>query len=547
MFVKAVLRLNEIAPEALSQIEEIVFLGEETEPGSLIWIREQLKPLSAKVIHLGHHDNVGANNYLAKVAGDTLAVIASMYENLTYAGIEASMIPGLNLLCTNGGGTPEIFRGKGEKQLFDPTIQGLAAKMLERLKAPLTPEQLISYDYKAANDRWMEFHRRVCEQIHTPETVTAQPSIARATLEKSEGYTNRNTNSDAPAGRGHSVDVCIPFYNKRKYFEQTLWSLENQTTSDFSVIAVDDGSTDPSSIELFESMAQKYASRGWTFFRQDNRFVDAARNAAVRRSQAEYLFMLDADDAISPNAIERLLEASRLSGDDCLVTGSCWFKGDEYPQDAKTGQVTAPVEERLIPVGPNLSAALFDPWSLGGSAIFIRRAVFEAIGGYRELHGVNHEDWELQLRLAFAGYRIDVVPEFLYLYRRTQDSLSTGADNYRASRRLIDTYNKQLATIGVHNGGDMMFRLQKRCEELEIRLNNLTLQSLASANNSLERSSSSAQEERSGFNDELHRRFGPDDKGPLLIRHLRRIYRKQFSLHTRLELHGKLMELIGRR
>jgi GT2 family glycosyltransferase/glycosyltransferase involved in cell wall biosynthesis len=549
MFVKAILRLNEMAPEALTQIEEIVFLGEETEPGSLTWIREQLKPLRAKVIHLGHHDNVGANNYLAKVAGETLAVIPSMYENLTYAGIEASMVRGLNLICTNGGGTPEIFGGKGEKQLFEPSVQGLAAKMLERLNAPLTPDQLISYDYKAANDRWLEFHRRVCQQVDLPKTVIANPSIERTTLNQSGGCSN--TNSDPPARDrrpGHSVDVCVTFYNKHKYFEQLLRSLENQTTSDFSVIAVDDGSPDPSAMKLFDSMAQKYASRGWTFFRQDNRFVDAARNEAARRSQAEYLFMLDADDLISPNAIERLLEAARLSGDDGLVTGSCWFKGDEYPLDAKTGQVTAPVEERLMPVGPNLSAALFDPWALGGSAIFIRRAAFEAVGGYRELRGVNHEDWELQLRLAFAGYRIDVVPEFLYLYRRTDDSLSQGADTYRASRRLIDTYNKKLAAAGIHNGGDIMFTLQKRCKDLENRLNSLAMQqSLAPRADSFEFSSSSPQEDSSSFNDELNRRFGPDDKGPPLIRQLRRIYRKQLSLNTRLELHGKLMELIGRR
>ena len=81
-----------------------------------------------------------------------------------------------------------------------------------------------------------------------------------------------------------------------------------------------------------------------------------------------------------------------------------------------------------MPLGPALVGGLIDGSALGGHVILVRRSVFGEIDGYREMRGAAHEDWELHARLAAAGYRSDVVPECLHLYRQVPNSLSRTAD-----------------------------------------------------------------------------------------------------------------------
>jgi hypothetical protein len=205
------------------------------------------------------------------------------------------------------------------------------------------------------------------------------------------------------------------------------------------------------------------------------------------------------------------------------------------------------VIENETPIGANLSAALYEPSILGNSFALIRRSSFESVGGYRELRDVNHEDWELQLQLLFAGSRMDVLPEFLHLYRKTGVGLTAGVpDIYRAQRRIVDTYNQQLGAIGIHDGGDVLFGLYERCKASEQRLADYPVQMPLGAR-TFESIADSELEQQQNFYRELDVKFGTDDNGPPILRHLRRLYRRHLPLQKRLELHDKLMGLIGKR
>lgn len=56
-----------------------------------------------------------------------------------------------------------------------------------------------------------------------------------------------------------------------------------------TTIAVNDGSPDEESNRVFEEQAERAKARGWDFYRQENAFVDAARNSAARRGSGEFL------------------------------------------------------------------------------------------------------------------------------------------------------------------------------------------------------------------------------------------------------------------
>jgi len=457
LFVKAVKRLAIESPQLTRQLDEIVLLGHQDVKGSVEWARGELEPEGLKVTHHGNFDSQSARSYLLEHVPDALVVVPSFLENFSLAIIEASLIKGLNLICSRVGGTPEIFQGRGEAQLFEPSVILLSEKLRERITHPLQPEQLIGYDFESANRKWIEFHERACAQRRG----------------------GREFSLSTPVATKPAVDVCITYYNKHRHFPQLCTALEHQTIQDFGVIAVDDGSTDPEARAVFDAMAEKYKSRRWRFLRQPNSYVDAARNHAARQSQADYLLMLDGDDVPARNTIERMLEAACIGGDDCLVAGGYFFEGDEFPYDLKTGEVTVDVAGYYVPLGGSLVAGLIEPSVFGGPMILIKRQAFEAVGGYREVRDAAHEDWELHARLAMSGFKTDVLPEFLHFYRQVGDGLARSSDAFVAMRRMVDTYDNQFAAVGLHGVAHAMVALYRKSKELEGRVHELEALRLA--------------------------------------------------------------------
>src|SRR5262249_29859928 len=135
--------------------------------------------------------------------------------------------------------------------------------------------------------------------------------------------------------------------------------------------------------------------------------------------------------------------------DDCLMPGAVWFEGKGSPLDA-SGQIALPIKFWSLPLGPATTMAVLTPVALGGSLSIMRRAAFEAVGGYREIYGAGCEDWELTIRLALAGFRVEVLPEYLHLYRvGDSQSLSHVNDLDASGARMLETYESHLGAHGL--------------------------------------------------------------------------------------------------
>lgn len=433
LFANALVTLRSEFPKLSETIREIVLLGNEDEPGAAQSVRQQLAGSSWTLTHLPGLDRTQAGQYLRENAANSVAVIASPYENFPYSVIETSLITGLRTICSRGGGIPEVLGSRTDRRLFDPEPRALARKLAEEIAGPESPAADPPYEFASANQAWLDFHGEILEAPCFSDDAprrTAKPSVC----------------------------VCIPYFNKAQYFPELLSCVEQQTLKDFQVVALDDGSTEAEAREVFDAMADRYQARGWKFLRQENAFVDAARNAAARQTGADYLLFLDADERIPPHAIERMLKAAEISGVDCLVSASVLFTGDREPYTTIA---------HYMPIGANLSAGLIEPIIFGGPMILIRREVFVAIGGYREWRGAAHEDWELQARLAMRGYDTDILPEYLHEYRQLADGLAKVSDGFVAKRRIIECYEAEFARLGMRGIGGAMFALYRRSQELE--------------------------------------------------------------------------------
>jgi glycosyltransferase involved in cell wall biosynthesis len=337
--------------------------------------------------------------------------------------------------------------------------------------------------------------------------------------------TARKQAAPIPLAARPTVDVCVTYYQKAAYLGQLVEALEQQTVHDFHVIAVNDGSPDEESNRVFEQYATRAAAHGWEFFRQENAFVDAARNAAARRGTGEYLLFIDSDDVPARNSVERLREAMVRSGDDALIPASFLFASEGPPADLATGAVLKPAFSVCIPLGIDLVGGIVNPSSFGGSMFIVKRSVFEAIHGFTEQRGAGNEDWELYVRLVLAGYKVDVVPEFLQFYRQVEGSLARTLPPRGARNRLLGAYEEVLRPLGLQGAALALEGLHRSAENAAASLASLSAQA-------------HPPQSRYAFFSGITNKFETDANG---VGGLRKWYRKRVSLEMRLKLHRMLL------
>lgn len=105
------------------------------------------------------------------------------------------------------------------------------------------------------------------------------------------------------------ISIIIPVYNVELYIIECLESVVNQTVADkLECIVVDDCSPDKSG-QLAKSFIASYkGSVKFSFVQRDrNGGLSAARNSGVKMASGEYLYFLDSDDYLIPEAMEILL------------------------------------------------------------------------------------------------------------------------------------------------------------------------------------------------------------------------------------------------
>lgn len=125
--------------------------------------------------------------------------------------------------------------------------------------------------------------------------------------------------------RSPKVSVIAPMYNVEPYLVPCIESVINQTLQDIDLILVDDGSPDRSG-----AIADSYAARDSRIkvIHKENGGVSAARNDGLAEATGDYVFLLDSDDLLAPDALENMLEATHNGSYDVVLADYATFSGD---------------------------------------------------------------------------------------------------------------------------------------------------------------------------------------------------------------------------
>lgn len=193
------------------------------------------------------------------------------------------------------------------------------------------------------------------------------------------------------------VSIIIPCWNYGKFVEGAIDSALASTYQNIEIIVVDDGPTDPFTIELLKNLKKPKTK---VIF-QKNQGLARARNNGIAQAKGEFILPLDADDKIDPTYIEKALYVLKKNPKLGLAYGYVKIFGSE---DSlwKTGiyDVCRLTRENIIP-----SCSLF------------RKKAWKDVGGY-ENDRYQYDDWTFWLKLASSGYYGRLIPEVLFFHQK---------------------------------------------------------------------------------------------------------------------------------
>lgn len=111
----------------------------------------------------------------------------------------------------------------------------------------------------------------------------------------------------------------MPVYNAAAFLVEAVESLLHQTCPDWELVIVDDGSTDDSPAIALDMQSRDNRIR---IVRQANAGPSAARNRGLREIRGEFVYFLDADDALEADAFAACLETFRSLDVDAVTFDS---------------------------------------------------------------------------------------------------------------------------------------------------------------------------------------------------------------------------------
>ena len=249
------------------------------------------------------------------------------------------------------------------------------------------------------------------------------------------------------------ITVFTPTFNRAYRLDKLYESLRNQSTMDFEWIVINDGSTDNTD-DLFNEWQKENNGFSILYKKVANGGKHRAINKAVHLANSEAFFIVDSDDCLTNNAIERVNSWFEKIADNEEFAGISGLRSDT--KGNPIGGYGSFGDEHVDCT--NLQRHLYN--LLDDKAEVYKTSVLKKYP-FPEFEGENFLPesviWD---HIARDGYKIRWYNEIIYVCEYLDDGLTASSD-----RKFMDnpkgflTYLAMLETV--HNPKEVdVFRLQ---------------------------------------------------------------------------------------
>ena len=204
------------------------------------------------------------------------------------------------------------------------------------------------------------------------------------------------------------VTVITPLYNAEKFIERTIASIQAQTSGDWELLVINDGSSDGGPA-LVEKLAA--GDKRIRMLHTGGRFGPGrTRNEGIKEARGKYIAFLDSDDLWLPEKLETQIGRMEAEGLDFSFTAYRKIDAED-----KIISDVIPVPERAT-----LKSLLKTNYIGTLTAVFNR----ESLGRMTMNHFSLQEDYSLWLNILKKTDRVAAIQDALSLYRVHADSIS---------------------------------------------------------------------------------------------------------------------------
>ena len=235
-----------------------------------------------------------------------------------------------------------------------------------------------------------------------------------------------------------AITVIVPGFDVAGYAREALDSLRAQTRADWTAVLVDDGSSDGTGT-LFAAAAAADA-RFEVVHHAERTGLGAARNTGLDLVATPYVGFLDADDIMTPTALERLVGTLERTGSDLVAGAYVRLRADAHGVYAPgavqpwVAAATDPARDATsLREHPDASGNIV-AWSKASRIDLWRRE------GIRFPVGRAYEDQAVSQLLYTRARGFDVIPDVVVQWRERADgsSITQHKDELPVLRDYLD-------------------------------------------------------------------------------------------------------------
>lgn len=201
--------------------------------------------------------------------------------------------------------------------------------------------------------------------------------------------------------------IIVPVFNRIDEVSDLLESLTHQSDSDFEIILVEDGSTQPC-----KEVADHYKGKlNLQYHFKENEGRSIARNYGIVRASGEYFIFVDSDCILPPDYISQLRHSLTDNYSPCFGGPDAAHDSFTDIQKAINYSMTSFLTTGGIR-GGKVQLEKFVPrtFNMGFS-----RQVYERVGGFREMFS---EDIDMSTRIRLAGFDIALFRNVKVFHKR---------------------------------------------------------------------------------------------------------------------------------
>jgi glycosyltransferase involved in cell wall biosynthesis len=248
------------------------------------------------------------------------------------------------------------------------------------------------------------------------------------------------------------VSIIVPCFKQAHFLKDSLQSVLDQTYPHWECIIVNDGSPDNT-----KGIARRWLEKDsrFKYLKKENGGLSSARNEGIGISLGKFILPLDADDILDSDYLTKTVPVLEQHPELGIV--SCYtrfFKNN-----------IADFFYELKPQGDR-TIYLHYVNQLVATSLY-RKECWSAVGGYDETMKKGFEDWEFWINITKRGWSYKIIPEFLFYYRKAQQSMLMQTIDSHAEdiKRYIFTKHKELYIEDFDNCMEVLFfelKVQKK-------------------------------------------------------------------------------------